>query len=1383
MGKYSRQVWIIAPLLLGGMNALLSQDWTSTTFRHTADDINWILPTSDRTAIAAGSNGLLMRTENAGDTWIYAQTGTSNTIWSVAINQAVSHNPEIPSAGKWGGAVGSKGTFLYTTDNGETWSPRNIGTTADLYGVSVAGSFAVVVGGGGYAHRTTDEGGSWTSVAVPNASVLYAISQPCGSNLVAVGPNGTVVRTTDFGSTWTPGYSGVTQSLNFVAMRNCSNGLAVGGGGVILKTTNGGAQWSLVRNNPYDALYFLCFIDDLRAYCVGSRNGAALLLYTLDGGVSWIEQTGIDFRGRIPISVCFYNGYIGYIGCNDGLIFKAPVMIMPLPWRNCFTPFIQVCYVTPNLIIAIGNGGLILRSADGGNTWSQANSGTTRDIRRFHFADQSVGYAVYENGVLKTIDGGLTWQPLTAFPSISTAMTSLHNYDVVAFDPNNVLVAGGISVNGIILDEQGVLWRSSDGGQSWNSINVGESDGHVKRISFNGVSAGMALLANAGSLGTPGTKVYITSNGGAAWTRSQASPAAESYDIRMIASNTAIAIGKGGKIFRTTDGGGSWEQRTSGTAEDLLSVAFSDGFNGVAGGTNNTLLRTTDAGLTWIKEPCSNNIQLAVRAVCFRGNLVIIGGDYGTICRRPFPISGGNCYITGPSLVDCGSVNLGRYVDRNVVITNPTACAIEIGNISISPGIFSIIGGGGSAVIPAYGSITLVIRCSPAVAGIFNGILVISCLNAPALTINLGCTGVSLRPQIQFNYGTVDFGSVALGGSERRLSLSVYSVGNAPLSVLNPIIGGADASDFSIARACASSIRQGESDYFELAFHPTAVGNRSAILTFTTDDPEKGTITVILTGNATSLARPRLSAAPPQLDFGTVNAGSSSDLNLNLGNSGDAPLVITGQYAVGAGFSIVQNAQSTIQPGGVTAVTVRFSPPVGGAAAGTLHIASNDPAVPALSIPLAGFGRQAAPQATINPDALIFGTVTVGSFMTRSVTIGNSGDAPLVLSDIQLDGSPDFTRGTNGSLTVQPGGSTSLEVRFSPSAAATRNGTLTISANDPDRTVISIVLNGIGIVQTQPRLSISSTMLDFGSTEPGSPVNRELAVSNTGTAVLTITEQAVTGEGFSLIGFAPASIEPGKSATLLARFNPVSSGQKFGTLRIGSNDPTNPAVQVELRGIGSSLTGGEPRVALSRSTVSFGDSVEINKAVYRTLAIRNIGGGTLTVQSWMIGGEDPLHFAVDGSPTKLQIPAGDSAEIRIRHLPLSLGVKFAALQVKTNDLGYPGGNVEVSLVSRKVVTDIATPDQPAPGALTVGNMHPNPAHGAAILSFTLGAGRHIDASLHSVTGEKLRRLVSSYYSPGVHGMTVDTDGLPAGLFYIILRSSDGAVFSRPVLVR
>ncbi|MBC8145938.1 MAG: glycosyl hydrolase, partial [bacterium] len=165
-----------------------------------------------------------------------------------------------------GMAVGDVGTILRTTDAGSTWVSQSSGTTSGLYGVSfLDASIGTIVGTSGTILRTTDAGATWVSQTSGTTDFLSGVSLGNANTGVAVGfkedfSSGTLLRTTDGGSTWER--QSTVQLLNDVAFSDPLTATVVGNRGTILRTTDGGAEWFAQTSGASDALNDVSFTDN-----------------------------------------------------------------------------------------------------------------------------------------------------------------------------------------------------------------------------------------------------------------------------------------------------------------------------------------------------------------------------------------------------------------------------------------------------------------------------------------------------------------------------------------------------------------------------------------------------------------------------------------------------------------------------------------------------------------------------------------------------------------------------------------------------------------------------------------------------------------------------------------------------------------------------------------------------------------------------------------------------------------------------------------------------------------------------------------------------------------------------------------------------------------
>ncbi len=205
-------------------------------------------------------------------------------------------------------------------------------------------------------------------------------------------------------------------------------------------------------------------------------------------------------------------------------------------------------------------------------------SGRIADIA-VHPDDPSVWYvAVGSGGVWKTVNAGTTWTPV--FDEESS-----YSIGCVTVDPSNpnvIWVGSGENVGGRHVGFGDGVYRSRDGGASWENVGLGDSQ-HISRIIVHPQDPSVVWVAAQGPLWSPGGDrgLYKTVDGGATWTRvlgggewtGVTDVVIDPRDPdRLYAATwqhhrTVAAYMGGGPesgIHRSVDGGATWERLTEG---------------------------------------------------------------------------------------------------------------------------------------------------------------------------------------------------------------------------------------------------------------------------------------------------------------------------------------------------------------------------------------------------------------------------------------------------------------------------------------------------------------------------------------------------------------------------------------------------------------------------------------------------------------------------------------------------------------------------------------------------------------------------------------------------------------------------------------------------
>jgi hypothetical protein len=207
------------------------------------------------------------------------------------------------------------------------------------------------------------------------------------------------------------------------------------------------------------------------------------------------------------------------------------------------------------------------------------------------------------------------------------------------------------------------------------------------------------------------------------------------------------------------------------------------------------------------------------------------------------------------------------------------------------------------------------------------------------------------------------------------------------------------------------------------------------------------------------------------------------------------------------------------------------------------------------------------PDISLSHSTLVFAAQSVGSTSpAQTITVSSSGDAPLTISDITTTGNFSQTNTCVG-VALAVGDTCTIDVVFSPTAAGTRTGTLTITDDTPTSPHV-VNLSGTTSV---PVVSLSSTSLSFGSVPIGTTSqSKTLTLTNSGTATLNVASIAVSSE-FAETNTCGAIVAVGANCTISVTFTPTAGGTRSGTLTITDDAGGSPHV-VSLSGDGSGFT-------------------------------------------------------------------------------------------------------------------------------------------------------------------------------------------------------------------
>ncbi len=208
---------------------------------------------------------------------------------------------------------------------------------------------------------------------------------------------------------------------------------------------------------------------------------------------------------------------------------------------------------------------------------------------------------------------------------------------------------------------------------------------------------------------------------------------------------------------------------------------------------------------------------------------------------------------------------------------------------------------------------------------------------------------------------------------------------------------------------------------------------------------------------------PQLTESATTLSFGSVAVNTATTQSLTLTSTGTSPVTVNSAAITGSGFTIVaQSFPVTLNPHQSLTLQVQFDPTATGTASGQLTISSNSTTGGTAVVALSGTSTAANPQLTISATALSFGSVTVNTATTQSLTLTSSGTTPVTVNSAAITGAGFTIVGGSFPVTLNPTQTLALQIQFEPTTTGAVTGQLTISSNSTSGSTTAVALSGTG---------------------------------------------------------------------------------------------------------------------------------------------------------------------------------------------------------------------------------------------------------------------------------------------------------------------------------
>jgi hypothetical protein len=509
---------------------------------------------------------------------------------------------------------------------------------------------------------------------------------------------------------------------------------------------------------------------------------------------------------------------------------------------------------------------------------------------------------------------------------------------------------------------------------------------------------------------------------------------------------------------------------------------------------------------------------------------------------------------------------------------------------------------------------------------------------------------------------------------------------------------------------------------------------------------------IAVTGNSIPLVNNDTTPAPSDdTDFGSVTSGGTPVVHtFTIGNNGASNLTLyhAALVTVNEGisvttpssvivtisdsdaFTVTTQPTNTVAPNGTTNFAISFAPTTAGVYTATVRIASNDHNDPLFSFVVEGTASittaarlnivgQRAPNGghfadtSNNSD---FGVMLIGSTVTRTYALSNTGNADLTVNAITLSNGTANAfalSGVNLPLTIAAGSSSTFSVRLTPSAIGLFTTTVSITSNDNSQPSLAFAVQGTAKSIPAPEINVQGQGVSitsghttpdagngtsFGSITVGNSFTRTYTVSNTGNTDLVVS--AITLNDGQNAAFAvrnvslPLTVTAGSSAAFTVSLTPGAVGVYTTTVNIASNDADENPYTFVVEGTGIAVTETTVSLASGQLTITDGNGGVSNDTLTLTLNGSNLrindpantvgGSGTGVVQVDANTVDVPLANITDG----LTIDTLAGTDTVNLNATLALGAGDLVVTAHTINVNAPvsvTGSADITLTARQQI--------------------------------------------------------------------------------------------------
>lgn len=512
-----------------------------------------------------------------------------------------------------------------------------------------------------------------------------------------------------------------------------------------------------------------------------------------------------------------------------------------------------------------------------------------------------------------------------------------------------------------------------------------------------------------------------------------------------------------------------------------------------------------------------------------------------------------------------------------------------------------------------------------------------------------GASGSKVRQLgglLEVTPATIDFGDVALG-KEATIGVKLQNDGLVPMTI-SQLAQFEDAA-FTVT-GLPATIPPGGVATVSVRYQPPDLGTYARALQLVTDSPTVPRTDLAIRGHA---VRGLATLSGDTFDFGDVVVNETASQEFSLSNN-DGHALTSIHIALPTGgdsaeFTVAPPGELPLQPEQSMVARIDFTPDRLGDFAAVIPV-TPCPTCSARNVSLKG--RGVTRLLDVEPASIDFGDVLLGATAAQPITVTNTSRNPLVVSALNIAGSPDMTASLDGAtypMTLAPGQVVTGVIKFAPRVLAGQSAQVSMPASDGAPGVVALAGNGIGpVVQTTPKsLFIGPTAI--GTSRSGQITITNVGLDPAGTNPLTVSNVSVLSDDPAWVLDTPTPIavgEPGGSAAIQISFRPTREGTSQAILVIDSNDGLHPQVQVPVAANGRALKPCTLAVSPG-STLDFGMSRLFTPTVQGVELTNTTGDDCIVGDPVITSGGPAFHWPGGGAPSGRTLAPGGRMSVRL----------------------------------------------------------------------------------------------------------------------------------------